>query len=279
MRGFSKLLTPAASNAKTAKQGEAYEAAIMHFAHKNTVCPWSTKGCREACLNTSGRSQVTGNVSRANLLKYDIHRARIARTQLYWKDQNEFFTLLYAEVGTLYRRAVRHGKKCVVRLNGTSDITWERIDRSFFYTFPNVQFYDYTKSRLRALRSVKDPGWPANYHLTYSRSEEDSEASIREMLDVGVSVAVVFLETLPETYLGVEVIDGNAHDFRFTDPRGVVVGLTAKARAKADETGFVVDPLADRHGPSLEGSRLCRNARKSIAAGGDVLYCTCAACF
>ena len=55
-------------------------------------------------------------------------------------------------------------------------------------------------------------------------------------LDAGHNVAVVFdckkSDPLPETWQGVPVIDGRTHDFRFTDPAGVVVGLSALGSAK-----------------------------------------------
>ena len=40
------------------------------------------------------------------------------------------------------------GFKPAVRLNGTSDISWERF--KIFEMFPGVQFYDYTKIYKRA---------------------------------------------------------------------------------------------------------------------------------
>jgi hypothetical protein len=45
---------------------------------------------------------------------------------------------------------------------------------------------------------------------------------------------------LPQTYLGKQVVDGDATDLRFLDPRGVIVGLKAKGKGKQDTSGFVV---------------------------------------
>ena len=54
-------------------------------------------------------------------------------------------------------------------------------------------------------------------------------------------MAVVFCETLPKTWNGFQVIDGDKHDARFLDEPGTVVGLLAKGRpAKTDDRGFVV---------------------------------------
>ena len=47
--------------------------------------------------------------------------------------------------------------------------------------------------------------------------------------------------TFPAEYLGYPVIDGDRHDLRHLDGRGVVVALSPKGRkAKADKSGFVV---------------------------------------
>jgi hypothetical protein len=35
------------------------------------------------------------------------------------------------------------------------------------------------------------------------------------------------------------VLDGDMDDLRFTDPRGVIVGLRPRGKAKQDKTGFV----------------------------------------
>jgi hypothetical protein len=47
---------------------------------------------------------------------------------------------------------------------------------------------------------------------------------------------------MPETYQGLPVYNGDESDLRFTDPKGVVVGLYAKGKAKKDSTGFVKYP-------------------------------------
>ena len=56
---------------------------------------------------------------------------------------------------------------------------------------------------------------------------------------MGGNVAVVFRNQLPDTWNGVEVVNGDENDLRFLDKSGVVVGLIEKGRAKKDKTGFV----------------------------------------
>jgi hypothetical protein len=41
--------------------------------------------------------------------------------------------------------------------------------------------------------------------------------------------------------LGYKVIDGDINDLRYLDPENVIVGLTAKGKAKKDDTNFVID--------------------------------------
>jgi hypothetical protein len=54
-------------------------------------------------------------------------------------------------------------------------------------------------------------------------------------------VAIVFAGDKPETWNGYRVIDGDEHDLRHLDPKGVVVGLSPKgSKAKRDMSGFVL---------------------------------------
>ena len=58
-----------------------------------------------------------------------------------------------------------------------------------------------------------------------------------------MNIAAVFNGDLPDTWLDLEVIDGDIHDLRFLDPSPVIVGLKAKGRAKKDTSGFVLNVL------------------------------------
>ncbi len=60
-------------------------------------------------------------------------------------------------------------------------------------------------------------------------------------MENGNNIAVVFRKSLPKTFKGFKVINGDNHDLRFVDGSGVIVGLTAKGKAKKDTTGFVID--------------------------------------
>ena len=82
--------------------------------------------------------------------------------------------------------------------------------------------------------------FPSNYHLTFSRSE-NNDKKCEMVLLMGGNVAVVFRNQLPKTWKGFEVVNGDETDLRFLDKKGVVVGLIEKGMAKKDATGFVVE--------------------------------------
>lgn len=247
-------------NPKVAK-GEKYGilTAIMHLAPEKVsgrnVCPHATAGCAAACLNTAGRGGIGLDADGLNT----IQAARIRRTRWFHRDRAGFLAALVAEIAKHERTAIRHGLRPAVRLNGTSDLPWEKfpVERDgetfphVFAAFPAVTFYDYTKwpARLRPLV----PAIP-NYSLTFSLADGvKSETEAGHALEAGMNVAAVFAVKrggdLPAWHAvsGViaRVIDGDATDLRFLDPResvGVIVGLRAKGRAIQDRTGFVRQP-------------------------------------
>ena len=108
-----------------------------------------------------------------------------------------------------------------------------------FECFPDIQFYDYTAILGRKVAGI------SNYHLTFS----DKDGNIGDVLGAalqGYNIATVFgiKKTLPmpETYYNRPVFNGDESDLRFLDPKGVIVGLYAKGKAKKDTTGFVKYP-------------------------------------
>ena len=234
-----KLLTT--GNPKTEKgNGLGYLTAIMHLAPAKlagvgNLCPWASPACVAACLNTAGR----GGIIKAGETTNAIQLARIARSKLFANDRATFLAQLRREAVSHVRRSQRYGLRPAIRLNGTSDLPWERIALELFAEFSGVRFYDYTKSSKR-MRQQRETSWPANYSLTFSRSETN-EAESLAVLAAGHNVAVVFKKSLPEYWQGFPVVDGDKHDLRFLDPvGGFVVGLKAKGKARRDNSGFVV---------------------------------------
>ena len=218
------------SNAATGPRA-GWQTAILHLApamqvvgHPNT-CPAASDGCRAACLNTAGRGTFS-----------NVQAARRRKTLYFLKQRAEFLSDLRNDISRFVKRCARMAKKPAVRLNGTSDIVWERVAPELFAEFPQVQFYDYTKLAGRFAHSI-----PRNYHLTLSRSEaNDAEVAETARAFPWVNVAVVFDKALPAMYNQRPVIDGTLDDLRFLDPVGVVVGLLALGRARKDASGFVV---------------------------------------
>jgi len=229
-----KILSTA--NAKIKKGEKAgYLTAGIHFAPASlsghNVCPMASNGCKLACLNTAGMGVYK-----------NVQAARIAKTQRFFDDRENFMAQLVKEIGAIVRKAAKQGLIPAIRLNLTSDIQWENIltdGKTVFEIFPNVQFYDYTKIVRRVLNGSKAKSFP-NYHLTFSRSESN-DSLVELAMASGANVAAVFAgKTLPQTWKGRPVVNGETNDLRFLDGQGVVVGLLTKGRAKKDTSGFVI---------------------------------------
>ncbi len=232
------------ADAKTSKGiGKGYLTGILYLAPASlsgvNICPKSSAGCRSACLFSAGRGRF-----------YSINRARVVKTLAYHFDTPRFVTTVKKSIKSLLTKAKNKGLTPVVRLNGTSDILWER-NTDIIQTFSDIQFYDYTKVVKRLNFEI-----PSNYHITVSLSESN-EIDARFALSRGYNVAVVFRNAdLPSEYLGAPVINGDATDLRFLDDRraigfklgtiavGAVIGLKAKGKAKNDTSGFVRDYIA-----------------------------------
>ena len=179
------------------------------------VCPHASKGCAAACLFKSGFGGM-----------YDkVQEGRRNKTEWFLTNRNEFMEQLVSEVDKLVKKHKGTDKTVTFRLNGTSDIRWEKIKvrdgKNIFELFPDVQFYDYTKNPKRF-----DGSMPSNYHLTFSRSESNHKKAM-EILGKGYNVAMVF-DKLPAEFDGYTVIAGDDTDLRFLDAKGVIVGLTYK---------------------------------------------------
>ena len=207
---------------------------VLHLAPakssgKYNVCPKASKGCEAACLNWAGFQYSRKQLS------------RIRKTILFMDDRREFVARLAKEIYNARRYARKRGMICGIRLNGTSDIRWETIrygGKNLMEHFPDVCFMDYTKIANR--RDL-----PPNYRLTFSRSESN-EADCWKAIENGMNVAVVFgTPYMPKTFMGLRVIDGDAHDWRYGEydlypGERVIVGLRPKGLlAKNDKTGFV----------------------------------------
>jgi hypothetical protein len=216
-----------AKTIKGSKQG--FLTGILYLApHTSSgvmnTCTCASAGCIEACLFTSGRADVFP----------EIIEARIAKTRMLASDADTFHASLAYDIESLRIRARKRGLKPAVRINGTSDLP--KLAHAMAIRFPSVQFYDYTKLPKPWLRQLP------NYHLTFSHSETNMNQCI-EALQHNISVTVVFAlkrgAPMPESWHGYRVFNGDHSDLRFKDPKGCIIGLYAKGRAKKDKSGFV----------------------------------------
>jgi hypothetical protein len=194
----------------------------------SNVCPFSGK-CVVPCLRTSGRLKFTE--SQIAMLK---RRLLFAYSMKY--EPEIYFDLLCEYIEKELRKAKRLGNlQLAVRLNGTSDIRWERLnmitgkedrqsisDKSIIRKFPNVQFYDYTKfpesQRNTSMWTIPDWSYSGisinnirqldytpsvlveteNYHLTYSFNEKTSRIEVLDQFDANRNIAIVFRSELPK---------------------------------------------------------------------------------
>ena len=235
---------------KGMKQG--YNTYILHLAPASlsghNTCPKATEGCKSACLNTAGRGGMFKKGENTNT----IQKARIRKTQLFFDNRDEFMSLLVKDINLAIKQSARMGLTPVIRLNGTSDISWEKYPvkmgnvtySNIFAAFGFVTFYDYSKVLGRKVNHI------SNYSLTFSAAD-GNDNDVVEAIKQGYNIAMVFnlKKTLPMPdyhIIGgraVPVFNGDESDLRFLDPKGVVVGLYAKGKAKKDTTGFVKQPV------------------------------------
>jgi hypothetical protein len=232
------------TNAKTVKgQKYGYLTGILYMSPSDlsgvNLCPMAkTAGCEEPCLNTAGRGAFN-----------NVQQARLRKAQWFNTDKQSFMLQLVKDIEALERKAKKLGLIPLVRLNGTTDIRWENVtfDYEFihekvrtitiFQLFPDITFYDYTK-----ISNRKDI--PNNYDLTFSYSGvKGFYTHVLKAISQGLRVAVVFRDKnkLPVKFMGLNVVNGDNSDIRHLDPKGSIVALYAKGKARNDKSGFVVD--------------------------------------
>ena len=238
---FPEKLLGIDTNAKTIK-GEKYgiKTAILYLMPAMgsgvQLCAMaSIAGCEKPCLFTAGRGAMS-----------NVMLSRLRKTLYFNQFRDLFMAQLAREVAREKAKAKRRGYKLIIRPNGTSDIRFERIPVAGFDNImamhSDVQWYDYTKLHNR--KNV-----PANYDLTFSYSGvAEYKPYVAKAVAKGDRIAVVFrnraiVEKMlanGETFLGLPVVDGDDTDIRHLDPKGAVVALYAKGKARRDTSGFVV---------------------------------------
>ena len=219
------------NNYKTVKgQQYGYKTAILYLAPSinsgYNVCPQASEGCKSACLYTSGHGRFD-----------NVKQGRINKTRWYIQERESFLIQLKKEIKNFVNNCKKNNFIPCVRLNGTSDISWENM--GILQEFPTVQFYDYTKV-FKRMKMYCNGQMPSNYHLTYSLNEDNKELAF-EVLKIKGNISAVFRKYLPTEYEGYQVVNGDESDLRFLDKKNCIVGLIAKGDAKKDSSGFVLD--------------------------------------
>lgn len=269
MTYFPRLFST--DSAKAAKaSGYGYLNAIHYMAPATlggagNMCSHYTIACFLNCLGwQSGQASMVKDLDNDT---NNVRESRKLKAQLFMKDRANYMNRLARDIIALDRRAMRESLKLCVRLNGSSDLRFERIsfeidvktskalaayyglledcaiDATYYagrkFTlpalFPEIQFVDYTKNPNRLGNA------PDNLDLTLSYSVENSADCVKALM-AGHNVAMIFDGGLPDRFAGFPVIDGDKHDLRHLDPKGGhIVGLTPKGRrAKLDQTGFII---------------------------------------
>lgn len=190
------------------------------------LCPWAGACGAGLCLFNQGRGKMS-----------NVAKGRLRKTKLFEDDETLFVDTIKSEIGKAIKWTEKQGYQLAVRLNGTSDVAWEKYD--IHSTYPSTPFYDYSKGAHRVDKFLAGR-LEENYHLTFSRDERNGKEAKR-LAKAGANVAAVFRSELPETWEGRDVINGDINDLRFNDPKGSVVGLLAKGSAKDDNLGFVLN--------------------------------------
>jgi len=220
-------------DAKTIKGNKkGFKTAILYLAPANIsgeqLCPLARLAqCEAPCLFTAGRGAMS-----------TVMLSRLWKTLFFQQYREEFLALLAKEIKAYEAKAAKEDFELLVRLNGTSDIRWENY--GIIQAFPNVTFYDYSKI-------INRKNIPSNYDLTFSYSGVPGFASFNQKaVEAGMRIAVVFESRkvaehyMEHGFMGLPTVDGDDTDIRHLDPKGAVVALYAKGKAKKDTSGFVV---------------------------------------
>lgn len=182
-----------------------WEQIIMYLAAEKSsgvanLCPWATPQCVAGCLQTSGHLGMTHGQT-----------AMAVRTVFLTQDPFHFVVKLLTETRAHAARIHGCGKSMAQRLNGTSDIPWERCEwlLAMLRDEGVDQHFDYTKGHRRVSTDA--------YYLAKSATEHTGVGDVEPGMVVVTDAKRG--EALPETWGGWPVIDGDNDngDLRFLD--------------------------------------------------------------
>jgi hypothetical protein len=141
------------SSTKVAKSltGLGVYSPVMYLDPSQGVCPFAG-ACMAVCLFGSGRGRFD-----------NVAKARRQKTVDYKSNPSQAIDEIIDNVEREKRKAQRKGYTYAPRLNGTSDLTWDKV----YNATPDVQYYEYTKN-INRFHSWLRGELPRNLHLTLS---------------------------------------------------------------------------------------------------------------
>ncbi len=247
----TKLLT---TSTKTRKDNVSYFTKILYLQPANesgiNLCGFHGD-CAKICLSESGHMAMETIRTQKNGTK----TARWKRTHYMLAEKRAFHISLQSEIRKHYLYCDKKQLMPVVRLNGTSDISWNNV----IVSNPSITFYDYTKDLSRYHSWLKRDGRVpfTNYHITFSCDEKTTPHMFFGKYGSGASGAVVFdvesfkritkEKTIEINGKLVDIVNGDISDNRFLDytmvdkwsNNPILVALKAKGRARKNGLRFV----------------------------------------
>jgi len=214
-----KLLDTTGNNTKLRKNNKDIKIRVAGFSGypiDTRICPYQNIAqCKAPCLSDSGFAKVYKSVN----------QARKAKTDFYLNDRENFIIQLKNELTNFEKLCKKQQVIPYVRLNVITDIQWElKANGCIPQSFPNINFFDYTKIAKRLGKT------PDNYELMFSYSNAPAyQQSVRKALKTDVPISVVFFGNMPNRFMGKEVINGDESDIVNLSHKNKIVGLKYKS--------------------------------------------------
>ena len=220
---FPNSLLSIEKDLKTSKNSKnGYITGIQYLYNLKQFCSHAKiANCFRTCIVHTGNAIVFQNINIFRLVK------ALFKIQY----PNEYLKLLKKDTEKLLRIAKKKNLKPCIRLNGTSDIEYEKDIDIFnyikYYTIQhNIKYYDYTKKPLRNTQGFID--------LTFSYS---NESKYKKYVDIALAkkmrIAVVIHEKVIDKYvkqgfLYNNMVNGDDNDLTFLKPNNSTLYLKAK---------------------------------------------------
>lgn len=205
------------SNAKLAKDPTPTMGLSLSPARTSGIgnlCTHSTPECRKVCLFTAGHGRY-----------HSVQEGRKVRARFMAQHPAAFHALLRREILAALRRNKRN--HVAHRLNVVTDIDWHN-KHPWLADIPHrARFYTYTKDLARMTTNTRED-------MTYSISERQrTPDQVAALLADGHRLAMVAdWPTLPKTWRGYPVVNGEKSDLRYRDPAPSLVILRPKGKAR-----------------------------------------------